>query len=107
MAIRKLKPTTPVQRFRTVADFAEITRSEPEKSLLEPLAFAAICSRCCIALRCSALRTFWWSCWTSERSLLRCSASVWISGLTFLTFASAFSNRCFAFACLATASAVR
>ena len=37
MAIRKLKPTTPVQRFRTVADFAEITRSEPEKSLLEPL----------------------------------------------------------------------
>jgi len=37
MAIRKLKPTTPVQRFRTVADFAEVTKSEPEKSLLEPL----------------------------------------------------------------------
>jgi len=37
MAIRKLKPTTPTQRFRTVADFAEITKSEPEKSLLEPL----------------------------------------------------------------------
>jgi large subunit ribosomal protein L2 len=37
MAIRKLKPTTPTNRFRTVADFAEITRSEPEKSLLEPL----------------------------------------------------------------------
>ncbi|MBK6735135.1 MAG: 50S ribosomal protein L2 [bacterium] len=37
MAIRKLKPVTPTQRFRTVADFAEITRSEPEKSLLEPL----------------------------------------------------------------------
>ena len=37
MAIRKLKPVTPTQRFRTVADFAEITRSTPEKSLLEPL----------------------------------------------------------------------
>jgi len=38
MAIRKLKPVTPTQRFRTVADFSEITRVEPEKSLLEPLA---------------------------------------------------------------------
>ena len=37
MAIRKLKPVTPTQRFRTVADFSEITRTEPEKSLLEPL----------------------------------------------------------------------
>ena len=37
MAIRKLKPVTPTQRFRTVADFEEITTSEPEKSLLEPL----------------------------------------------------------------------
>ncbi len=37
MAIRKLRPVTPTQRFRTVADFSEITRSEPEKSLLEPL----------------------------------------------------------------------
>ena len=37
MAIRKLKPVTPTQRFRTVADFSEITCSEPEKSLLEPL----------------------------------------------------------------------
>jgi large subunit ribosomal protein L2 len=37
MAIRKLKPVTPTQRFRTVADFAEITRDKPEKSLLEPL----------------------------------------------------------------------
>ncbi len=37
MAIRKLKPVTPTQRFRTVADFSEITKSEPEKSLLEPL----------------------------------------------------------------------
>lgn len=37
MAIRKLKPVTPTQRFRTVADFAEITKTTPEKSLLEPL----------------------------------------------------------------------
>jgi large subunit ribosomal protein L2 len=37
MAIRKLKPVTPTQRFRTVADFSEITSNEPEKSLLEPL----------------------------------------------------------------------
>jgi large subunit ribosomal protein L2 len=37
MAIKKLKPVTPTQRFRTVADFSEITRGEPEKSLLEPL----------------------------------------------------------------------
>ena len=40
MAIRKLKPVTPTQRFRTVADFSEITSTEPEKSLLEPLAKA-------------------------------------------------------------------
>ena len=32
MGIRKLKPVTPTQRFRTVADFAEITKSTPEKS---------------------------------------------------------------------------
>jgi large subunit ribosomal protein L2 len=37
MAIRKLKPVTPTQRFRTVADFSEITKTTPEKSLLEPL----------------------------------------------------------------------
>jgi large subunit ribosomal protein L2 len=37
MAIRKLRPVTPTQRFRTVADFSEITRGQPEKSLLEPL----------------------------------------------------------------------
>ncbi|MFH1843559.1 MAG: 50S ribosomal protein L2, partial [bacterium] len=37
MGIKKLKPVTPTQRFRTVSDFSEITRSEPEKSLLEPL----------------------------------------------------------------------
>jgi large subunit ribosomal protein L2 len=37
MGIKKLRPVTPTQRFRTVSDFSEITRSEPEKSLLEPL----------------------------------------------------------------------
>jgi large subunit ribosomal protein L2 len=33
MGIRKLRPTTPGQRFKMVSDFAEITRSTPEKSL--------------------------------------------------------------------------
>jgi len=37
MAIRKYKPTTPGRRGSSVADFAEITRSTPEKSLLRPL----------------------------------------------------------------------
>ena len=37
MAIRKYKPTTPGRRGSSVADFAEITRSTPEKSLLKPL----------------------------------------------------------------------
>src|SRR5262249_3848476 len=37
MPIRKYKPTTPGRRGSSVADFAEITRSTPEKSLLRPL----------------------------------------------------------------------
>ncbi|AZN30957.1 50S ribosomal protein L2 [Flaviflexus salsibiostraticola] len=37
MAIRKYKPTTPGRRGSSVADFAEVTRSEPEKSLVRPL----------------------------------------------------------------------
>ncbi|MEV4902801.1 50S ribosomal protein L2 [Citricoccus sp. NPDC055426] len=37
MAIRKYKPTTPGLRGSSVADFAEITRTTPEKSLLRPL----------------------------------------------------------------------
>jgi large subunit ribosomal protein L2 len=37
MAIRKLKPTSPGRRFMTVSDFAEITKTEPEKSLTEGL----------------------------------------------------------------------
>jgi large subunit ribosomal protein L2 len=37
MALRKYKPTTPGRRGSSVADFAEITRTSPEKSLLRPL----------------------------------------------------------------------
>jgi large subunit ribosomal protein L2 len=37
MAIRKPKPTSPGRRFVTYPDFAEVTRSEPEKSLTEGL----------------------------------------------------------------------
>src|ERR1700712_3467094 len=37
MGIRKYKPTTPGRRGSRVSDFAEITRSTPEKSLLRPL----------------------------------------------------------------------
>jgi large subunit ribosomal protein L2 len=37
MAIRQFKPVTASSRFRSVADFSEITRSTPEKSLTEPL----------------------------------------------------------------------
>jgi large subunit ribosomal protein L2 len=37
MAIRQFKPVTHGTRFRTVADFSEITRSTPEKALLEPI----------------------------------------------------------------------
>jgi large subunit ribosomal protein L2 len=37
MAIRQFKPVTAGTRFRSVSDFAEITRTTPEKSLLEPL----------------------------------------------------------------------
>ena len=34
MAIRKRKPTSPGRRFQTAPDFSEITRSQPERSLL-------------------------------------------------------------------------
>jgi large subunit ribosomal protein L2 len=37
MAIRKPKPTTPGQRFATYPDFAEITKTTPEKTLVEGL----------------------------------------------------------------------
>jgi large subunit ribosomal protein L2 len=36
VAIRKYKPTTPGRRGSSVADFSEITRSKPEKSLVAP-----------------------------------------------------------------------
>jgi large subunit ribosomal protein L2 len=36
MPIRKRKPTSPGRRFQTSADFSEITKTEPEKSLLAP-----------------------------------------------------------------------
>src|ERR1700752_1048203 len=36
MAIRKYKPTTPGRRGSSVADFVEITRTTPEKSLTRP-----------------------------------------------------------------------
>ena len=36
MALRKLKPVTPGQRFRVVTDFDVVTTSTPEKSLLAP-----------------------------------------------------------------------
>src|SRR5438445_13844539 len=37
MGIRKYKPTTPGRRGSSVADFVEVTRSTPEKSLVKPL----------------------------------------------------------------------
>ncbi|HYY43716.1 MAG TPA: 50S ribosomal protein L2, partial [Actinomycetota bacterium] len=36
MPIRKAKPTSPGRRFQTYSDYAEVTRPEPEKSLVEP-----------------------------------------------------------------------
>src|SRR2546428_2047367 len=37
MGIRQFRPMTPATRFRSVSDFTEVTKTEPEKSLLEPL----------------------------------------------------------------------
>lgn len=37
MSIRKLKPTSAGRRFQTVSTFEEITRTEPEKTLVEGL----------------------------------------------------------------------
>ena len=37
MAIKKFKPTSPARRFMTVSDFAEITKTTPERSLIESL----------------------------------------------------------------------
>jgi large subunit ribosomal protein L2 len=37
MALRKYKPTSPGRRFRSVSTFEEVTKTEPEKSLVEGL----------------------------------------------------------------------
>lgn len=37
MPIKTFKPYTPVRRFITVEDFSDITKSEPEKSLIVPI----------------------------------------------------------------------
>src|SRR5215207_3754689 len=37
MPIRKYKPTSPGRRFRSVSTFEEVTKTTPEKSLLEPV----------------------------------------------------------------------
>ena len=37
MAIRRYKPTSPGRRFMSVSSFDEVTKTTPEKSLLEPV----------------------------------------------------------------------
>ncbi|MDP7236803.1 MAG: 50S ribosomal protein L2 [Rhodospirillales bacterium] len=37
MAVRTFRPNTPGQRFKTVSSFEEITKTEPEASLIRPL----------------------------------------------------------------------
>ena len=37
MPIRRYKPTSPGRRFMSVSTFEEVTKSKPEKSLLEPV----------------------------------------------------------------------
>jgi len=37
MPLKKYKPTSPGRRFMAISGFDEVTRSEPEKSLVEPL----------------------------------------------------------------------
>jgi len=37
MAIKKYKPYTPSRRYMTTSDYSDVTKTEPEKSLLEPL----------------------------------------------------------------------
>ena len=37
MAIKKFKPTSPGRRYMTVSTFEEITKKEPERSLVETL----------------------------------------------------------------------
>ena len=35
MGIRSFRPTSPARRYYSVSDFADVTRSEPERSLTE------------------------------------------------------------------------
>src|SRR5256885_3433886 len=37
MGMRQFRPMTPATRFRSVSDFSETTKTEREKTLLEPL----------------------------------------------------------------------
>lgn len=37
MPVKKFRPYTPTRRFTTVADFSEITKDKPERSLLKPI----------------------------------------------------------------------
>ena len=37
MGIKKFKPTTPSNRYRTVSTFEEITKDKPERSLVQIL----------------------------------------------------------------------
>jgi len=37
MSLKKFKPTTPGQRHKVATDFAELTKANPEKSLLAPM----------------------------------------------------------------------
>jgi large subunit ribosomal protein L2 len=37
MGLKRFKPTTPGRRFMVIPDFSEITKTEPEKSLVVPL----------------------------------------------------------------------
>ena len=67
MAIRSRKPTSPGRRFQTSSDFSEITKKEPEKSLLEPLTKKAgrnnqgrITVRLGTALRLGSCSIGWW-----------------------------------------------
>ncbi len=41
MGIKKYKPTSPGRRFASVSDFSEITKKEPERSLLAPINYKA------------------------------------------------------------------
>src|SRR6056297_2515382 len=37
MGMKRYKPTTPTRRYMITQDFEEVTKTKPEKSLLEPL----------------------------------------------------------------------